>query len=227
VLGVSPDLVERMRRLRARDVRLAVVAAAPSSSPTRAAPDVRQELGDPPVLGLTVGRLAAQKDLDLLLDAVARIDPALGLTVAVAGDGPERPALEERIARESLPVRLLGARDDVPDLLAAADLVISSARWEGQPVWLQEAMRAGRPAVATDVGGTAGIVGGGGLLVPHGDPSALRDAIERVAGDPELRQSLAAQADSRGRELPDRAAAVTDAEAVYDDMRHSPPDPRR
>lgn len=222
VLGVSSDLVADLRRRGARDVRLAVVASAPPRPPARTAADVRREFGDPSVLALVVGRLAPQKDLDLLLDAVAQIDPELGLTVVVAGDGPQRAALADRIRSENLPVRLLGVRDDVPDLLAAADLVVSSARWEGQPVWLQEAMHAGRPAVATDVGGTAAIVGDAGVLVPHGDPGALGDAIERLAADTELRESLTEQAELRGRTLPDRAAVVMAAEAVYADMRRGP-----
>lgn len=219
VLAVSPDLVEIMQRRGARDVRLAVVAAASGTPAAREAADVRRELGDPQVLAVSVGRLASQKDFDLLLDATALLDPGLGVQVAVAGDGPERRRLEERIARESLPVRLLGSRADVPDLLRAADFVVSAARWEGQPVWLQEAMHAGRPAVATEVGGTAGIVGDAGLLVPHGRPDLLATAISRLAGDAELRKSLTEQANSRGAALPDRASALAAAIDVYDDMR--------
>ena len=60
---------------------------------------------------------------------------------------------QARIDAEHLPVRLLGHRDDVPDLLAAADVVVSSAVWEGQPVGIQEALHAGAAVVATDVGG--------------------------------------------------------------------------
>lgn len=219
VLAVSPDLLEEAARGGAQDVRLAVVASAPPRAPERSTAEVRRELGDPPVLALTVGRLAAQKDLDLLLDATARVDTRLDVQVFVAGDGPDRGRLAERISAERLPVRLLGARDDVPDLLNAADLVISSARWEGQPVWLQEAMHAGCPTVATDVGGTRTIVANAAILVRHGDPRALADAIERVAADPDLREVLAARSRAQARALPDRADAVTAVESVYNEVR--------
>ncbi|KNX37341.1 glycosyltransferase family 4 protein [Luteipulveratus halotolerans] len=218
VLGVSPDLVLRMRQLGADDVRPAVVAA-PALPPARRSEEaVRRELGAPGCLALVVGRLAPQKGLDLLLDALPFVDPDTALTVAVAGEGPLHDHLADRIAAESLPVRLLGHRSDVPDLLRASDLVVSSAHWEGQPVWLQEALLAGCPVVATDVGGTRAVVETAGVLVAEGDPAALGAAIGQVAGDPAYRADLARLSAARGAQLPDRDTAVEDALAVYEDV---------
>ncbi|WP_018155667.1 glycosyltransferase [Demetria terragena] len=222
ILAVSEDLNAQLAQLGATSIRPAVVAAAPPRPPERERAEVREELGDPDVLALTVGRLAPQKDLDGLLDAIGQLSPDLDLLLVIAGDGPQRDALADRIATEGLHVRLLGSRDDIPDLLGAADLVVSSARWEGQPVWLQEAMHAGVPAVATNVGGTRAIVGEGSLLIPSGDSARLAQAIERLALDRELRDSLAAQALSQGQTLPTRADAVRAAEAIYTELKGRP-----
>jgi glycosyltransferase involved in cell wall biosynthesis len=185
VLGVSGDLVERMRSLGARHTGLAVVPAPPPPTVTRGAEQVRTDLAVPHGIWLvvSVGRLTAQKDFPLLLQAVARLRD-LPLRVVIAGDGPDRATLTESIDRQGLPVHILGRRSDVPDLLAAADVVVSSAVWEGQPVWLQEALLVGAPTVATDVGGTRDTLHGAGLLVPGGDPAALARGIRTVLTDP-------------------------------------------
>jgi glycosyltransferase involved in cell wall biosynthesis len=217
VLGVSPDLEQRARDRGARDVAPAVVPAEPAV-PTRDRDRVREELGltaGHPLV-LTVGRLTAQKGLDSLLDALS--DPALAgrpLQLLVAGDGPDRERLQQRVERDSLPVTLLGHRDDVVDLLAAADVVVSSARWEGQPVWLQEALSVGAAIVATDVGGTGAVVGDGALLVPGGDPAALARAVAGVLDDTAAREDLRARARERARHLPTRADAVEAALTAY------------
>ena len=88
----------------------------------------------------------------MLLDAAAALH-RLDLLTVVAGDGPLRAGLQRRIDDEGLPVRLLGRRDDVPDLLAAADVVVSTApSGRGSPLGLQEALHAGAAVVATDAG---------------------------------------------------------------------------
>jgi glycosyltransferase involved in cell wall biosynthesis len=219
-LGVSADLQDGLRRLGARDVRHAVVPAPedlrPRSTParTRDALDVGERL-----VVLCVARLAEQKGLPLLLDAVALLGhPAeVGRRVAVlvAGDGPLREPLQRRIDAERLPVRLLGWRDDVADLLTAADVVVSAAVWEGQPVAVQQALRAGRPLVATDVGGTAAVTGAAARLVPAGDAPALAAALRQVLGDAGERDRLAAAARARAATLPTDADALAAALEVY------------
>ncbi|MEV0595267.1 glycosyltransferase family 4 protein [Nonomuraea cavernae] len=213
VLVVSPDLGARMAALGARDVRAAVVPAPPPPPARRAPEEVRAELGAGrrPVL-LTIARLAQQKGLDTLLD-VARgpwpeDDPERSPLFVVAGEGPLRERLQARIDAERLPVTLLGNRDDVPDLLAAATAVVATARWEGQPLSLSETLMVGRPVIATEVGGIPDLLGGAGVLVPYGDVEALRRAVGELVGDPEAVARMAEASARRGAELPDADDAV-------------------
>ena len=122
--------------------------------------------------------------------------------------GPLRDALQARIDAEHLPVRLLGHRDDVPDLLAAADVVVSSAVWEGQPVGIQEALHAGAAVVATDVGGTGAVVGDAALLVPVDDPVSLSRAVRDVVLHGAVRDNLRSKAVERAAHLPTEADAL-------------------
>ncbi|MGI5169242.1 glycosyltransferase [Spirillospora sp. CA-253888] len=241
MLGVSPDLVERMRELGARSVGDALVPApAPRSQPGPAArADLRAELGvgERPLI-VTVARLADQKGLPTLLDAAAgwaRRDPRP--LVAIAGDGPLEPALRARIEAEGLPVVLLGRRADVPALLTAADVAVVPSVWEGQPLIVQEILRAGRPLVATRVGGVPVMVGAdrpvrrgpGGpllhgpeseaaLLVPPGDAAALERAVGRVLDDPALAVRLGAAAAQRAATLPGEADAVDQLAGIYREL---------
>jgi glycosyltransferase involved in cell wall biosynthesis len=218
VLGVSPDLVERMERLGARRTGLAVVAAPPRRSAVRDRYAVRADLGlaAATALAVVVARLAPQKGLDVLLDAHRTLlGEGLDLFTVVAGDGPLRGSLQARIDAQRLPVRLLGHRSDVPDLLAAADVVVSSARWEGQPVGLQEALHAGAAVVATDVGGTAAVVGDAALLVPPADPVSLARGIRDVLRHGSVRDDLRSKAVERAQHLPDADDALGAALAAY------------
>lgn len=219
VLGVSADLVDRMAHLGARVGGLAVIPGPPPPERAVDAQSVRAGLDvtADQVLAVVVARLAPQKGLPLLLDAAGKVRD-LPLVVVVAGDGPQRQELQRHIDAEVLPVRLLGHRSDVPALCAAADLVVSSAVWEGQPINLQEALHAGAAVVATDVGGSADVVGDAALLVPGGDAQALADGIRLLvtdAGERARRRELSRQ---RARELPTEADAVAAALRVYADV---------
>ncbi len=216
VLGVSDDLVARMDDLGAAHTELAVVPAGDLSRPSRSREQVRAELGDPEHLAFAVGRLAAQKRMDLVVRAAAALrDIVPGLRWCIAGDGPLRPDLEQLIGDLDAPVTLLGHRQDVPDLLAACDVAVSSASWEGQPVWLQEALVCGAAVVATDVGGTAALLEEAGVLVPFGDPRALVAAVRAVVEDPAYAQELRHRAIARAETLPQEDAAVDHAERAY------------
>ncbi|MEP7034891.1 MAG: glycosyltransferase family 4 protein [Actinomycetota bacterium] len=226
VLGVSGDLVERARSLGARRTERALVPAPTMAATQRTVDEVRTSLGVPAEAALlvTVARLAPQKGLDtlcatalLLKDRLAAGDlpEVTGLTWVVAGDGPLRDYLEGRIETDGLPVLALGRRDDVPELLAAADLVVSTAVWEGQPIWLQEAMALGAPIVATDVGGTSEVTGDGASLVPAGDAVGLSGRIVDLIGDSTRRQSLRSAALERAQQLPTMADVVGQLMDLY------------
>jgi glycosyltransferase involved in cell wall biosynthesis len=164
---------------------------------------------------LAVGRLEPQKGHDVLIDAIAEVP---GVRLDIAGEGGQRPRLEALIARHGIGdrVRLLGQRDDVPDLLARADAFVHSARWEGFGLVLLEAMAAALPIVATEAGAVPEVVGDAALLVAPDDPAALADAIRRLVADPALAQRLGAQGLERLRTSfsPDEMVART--AAVYE-----------
>ncbi|WP_214414585.1 glycosyltransferase family 4 protein [Sphaerisporangium fuscum] len=221
VLVVAPDLGERMAVRGARRVAAAVVPAPPLRPPARTAAQVREELGtgERPIL-LTIARLAQQKGLETLLEAARGPYEGAVPLFAVAGEGPLREALQARVDAEALPVRLLGQRADIADLLQAAHAVVSPSRWEGQPLNIHEALRAGKPIIATAVGGVPGMVGDAALLVPAGDAAALRGEIARLLADPALAGRLSSAA--LARPLPDEQAAVEAVRSAYETVTGTP-----
>lgn len=157
----------------------------------------RRELGldaDAPV-ALCAARLVDQKRHDVLLRAWSEVPPHGVLLIA--GDGPNRRDLEALRVELGLGdrVRLLGNRRDMPRLLSAADVATLASDWEGLPVFVLEAMAAGRPIVATEVDGLSEVLrGGGGLLVPPRSPSALAGALTQLLTDTAARDDAAAKA---------------------------------
>ena len=162
---------------------------------------LRQSLGLPPaaVVFGTVGRLNEAKQQHRMLSALCTLlDHGLEAALVVAGDGELRAELERETDRLRLRehVRFLGARSDVPDLLAGMDVFVLSSRTEGYSLALVEASAAALPIVATDVGGNAEIVQDGrtGLLVPSGDDARLATAMEELARSAARRELLGRQA---------------------------------
>jgi glycosyltransferase involved in cell wall biosynthesis len=224
VLCVSPDLEARMRAAGARRVERAVIAATEATSAQPgipaavAAPLAPAALGGPaarPVV-LGAGRLAPQKGFGVLLEAAAALgdlDPVP--LVVIAGDGPLGAELPARAAALGVDAVFAGHRDDVPALLALAAVFVLPSLWEGQPLVLQEALRAGTPVVATRAGGIPGLAGDAALLVPPGDAPALAAAVRSVLTDPLLAAALRVAAASRAAVLPSPADAVDAALAAY------------
>ena len=226
VTWVSGDLGARMRRAGAADGGRAVVAASPAVAPgADQVAAARAELGGPdrPAV-LAAGRLAEQKGFGVLIEAAARWqDRSPAPVLAIAGDGPLAGVLAGQARAARVGVRFLGWRDDVPALMAAADVVVVPSLWEGQPLIVQEALRAGRPLVASRAGGIPDLTGeDGALLVPAGDSAALAGAVLSVLDDRGAAARLRAAATERGAALPTSQDAVDSAVALYCRVLYAP-----
>lgn len=174
-------------------VDLALLDSASGSRST-----LRAQLGVPDgqFLFLGVGRLAPQKDWPTLVDAIARYDGPDAAWV-IAGEGDGRDALLDQIERQGLGgrVRLLGLRDDVPQLLGACDGLVLSSTYEGLPNVVLEAMACARPVVATRVGGCEELLGTEfGTLVDPRSPDQLARAMAELAGRSEADRRATGQA---------------------------------
>ncbi|MFD5339851.1 glycosyltransferase family 4 protein [Streptomyces hawaiiensis] len=233
VLGTTSALVDRARLTGARDARLAAVALPgprrprEPDDPDRRRSKVRAELGaiGRPLL-MAVGSLESHRGYDVLLDAARawrRLDPVP--LVVIAGEGPLRGELQGRIEEEGLPVRLIGRRDDVTDLLAAADLALLPSRWEARSVLAQEALHARVPLVATRVGGIPELVGDAAELVPYGDAKALADSVVRLLGDRAGRELLTARGTRQAATWPTEDETVAQVLSVYDELTQPRPLP--
>jgi glycosyltransferase involved in cell wall biosynthesis len=196
VVCASTALEEEARTLGARDVRVI-------PSPV-AIPELVREPDEPPHL-LYVGRLSDEKGVRELAAA------AEGLPLVVVGDGPRRSLFPQ--ATGFVAPRALGAYYE-----RAAAVVVPSRR-EGYGMVAREAMAHGRPVVATSVGGLVDAVEDGvtGILVPPGEPSALREALERLLGNARLRGALGRAARERALALMSRDAYVRALRAAYTD----------
>jgi glycosyltransferase involved in cell wall biosynthesis len=230
VLCASEDLAARMRNLGAAEVEQFDVPASVLMQPSPAdVAKARDDVGagGRPVV-LAVGRLAPQKGLDVLIDAAGRWrhrDPQP--RTVIAGDGPLAAALRAQVSRAQADVLLLGQREDVPALLEIADVVVVPSRWEARALILQEAMRSGKPIVATRVGGTPELVGGEGapgigashdtsaVLIPPDDPAALAAAVTTVLDDPRLAARLRLAARARSAAFPVEKDTVKSAISAY------------
>lgn len=183
-------------------------------------PTVGARKGEP--LLVSVGSLVRNKGHHVLLEAVRRLAgdwPAL--RAAIAGEGPERRALEEQIARSGLAARasLLGLVEPVEELLADADIfVLPTIHREGLSLAVLEAMASGLPVIASRVGGVPEAVVDGltGILVPPGDAEGLSAAIRRLAADPEMRRRMGDAGRERAVRHFSPERMLTAIEALYD-----------
>jgi predicted dehydrogenase/glycosyltransferase involved in cell wall biosynthesis len=170
-------------------------------------------------LVLSVGRLTEQKGFDVLLDAAAELPET---HFFVVGRGPLAKSLQAGIERGALGerVRLLGRREDVPSLLAGANLLAMPSRFEGLPIVALEAMSLGLPVVGTRVCGlTEAVVDGStGRLVPAGDAEALACALDEVLSSPGLTAAWGEAGRRRQREKFGADRMVAETAAVYDEV---------
>jgi glycosyltransferase involved in cell wall biosynthesis len=224
IIAVSDEVKTRyLRELRIPARKLVVVRngilVSPSIRPR--SPALRAELvrGRPDYVILTPARLHPQKGHAYLLAAAAEVPDA---TFVLAGDGPLRAELEERARELGVAERcvFLGHRSDVPDLLAASDLLVLPSLFEGLPISVLEAMAAQRPVVATAIGGTDEAVTHEltGVLVPPADPAALAAAIRRLRTDPGLGHRLAVAGRERVEREFSSVATARQVMRVYDEV---------
>jgi glycosyltransferase involved in cell wall biosynthesis len=150
-------------------------------------------LADSDVAFLLVGRLERQKRIDRFIEAIAiaqRSSPeVVGL---IAGAGPDSESLSRLVTETGARVRFLGRRDDMPDVLAAADALCLVSDHEALPFVVLEAMATGRPVLATRVGGLPEVVADGetGLLFSPGDQDRLVSSLLELTSDPRRRASM-------------------------------------
>ncbi len=168
----------------------------------------RQQFGLP-TTGLLIGavsRARPVKNLDVLLEAFALLKTSWkegnpDLHLAIVGDGPLLPALQAQADRLKISpqVTFLGQQEDIPAFLASLDLFVLPSKFEGMPNAVLEAMAAGKPVIATAVGGVLEIITDGetGLLVPPDAPLPLAEAMQRLLEDEPLRQRLEAAGEQR------------------------------
>lgn len=149
-----------------------------------------------------VGRLTEGKGLNVLLDAAEKICSD-DISICVVGDGPLSDSLETDIAERGLSdcVFLTGYRDDVPQILAASDVLVLPSFREGTPRVITEAMASGLPVIATNIAGIPEQVADGesGYLIPTGDADALADRLRELLSDPQLREQFGNQGYERSK----------------------------
>ena len=199
VIAISEGVRTALIRVGVRAARIRVVPsgidARALAAPPAARAAVRREwgLGDDEVAVVALGALEVRKGHAVLLAAAAGLASAAPrLRYVFCGEGRQAKALAGAAAALDGAARLVGFRRDVAACLAAADIVALPSLQEGLGVAALEAMAAGRPVVASRVGGLAEAVvhEETGLLVPPGDPTALAAALARLARDPDLRARL-------------------------------------
>ncbi len=187
--------------------------------------DIRQELAIPSHhrLILSLGRLSTQKGLSTLFQAVSTLrELPQSWSLILVGEGPERSRLERQKRKLGLEscVHFLGHREDVADLLRAADLVVLPSLREALPYAALEAMAVGKAIIATSVGGLPELLDGGlcGRLTPPGQAPELALAIQGLLQSPGECQLLGQRALTRVREHYPASAMARQVAGVYQDL---------
>ncbi len=224
IVAVSPSDRERMIEL--ERIPAEKVVFIPNGIPDRPTGDagrIREELGlapSDPVVGTVCG-LRPEKELETAVRALGVLAPQRpNLRFVVVGDGPERDGLERLAAELGVSTLFLGQRanDEMPDLLAAMDVLVCSSRFEGMPLSVLEWMAAGKAIVASRVGGIPSTLEDGreGVLVPRRDHAAFAHEIGRLLDDPAERRRLGEAAQRRQREAFRFEQTVARVESLYD-----------
>ena len=214
VVGVSDSAARHLREdLHLHPDRVVVIPNGVRRPPP-AVGTLRAELGlaSDDQLVVAVGNLYPVKGHDFLVSALAELAPSVpNVHVAIAGRGEMHDALQRQAETLGVGTRLhlLGYRPDVGNVLASADVFAMPSRSEGLPLAVLEAMFAGLPIVATDVGDVATVLDrGAGIVVPPGDPARLAAALRELLTDRSAAERYAAAALTRAAEEYDLARTV-------------------
>jgi len=155
---------------------------------------------DNPVQLIMVARFAPPKDYATLIKSLVHIKTDKQYTINLVGDGPSLGPCRELAQRLNLgTINFLGSRDDVPQLMSKAQCFVLVSNWEGFPISILEAMRAGLPVIATDVGGIRESVVDGvtGYLIPRGQKERLAERLQQIIDNNVLRVKLGQNARER------------------------------
>ena len=163
-----------------------------------------------------LGRLTPQKGFDLLIEAVRRLDTeGRKVTAVIGGEGVERGKLEAQAV--GAPVRFVGMVEDGPAFFEGLDVFCLPSRWEGLPFALLEAMMAGLPCIAADVGDVAAALGDAGIVIPANDLDALVRSLDRLVASPRERVRLGGAAHARAATHFSVEAMIESTMRVYDE----------
>jgi glycosyltransferase involved in cell wall biosynthesis len=221
-VGVSEETTRQLREalgLRAGAVRT-VHNGVPVPVGDRARVRAEIGVGDDDILLLAVGSLVPRKGHAVLLDALAAMPASVNRwRLVIAGQGVERPRLEEQVRALGLTdrVHLVGQRLDIADWYVGSDVFVMPSLWEGLPLALLEAMFAGSAIVASRTSGIPEAIDDRveGLLLPPGDAGALSKALAAVLCDGDLRAQLGAAARARATRQFSIARMADDYVALY------------
>ena len=159
-----------------------------------------------------------QKDQDTLIESFGYL-PKDKYELWLIGDGERRKVLEQLVDEKDLKgnVHFLGLRNDIPQILKAADIVVMSSHFEGLSLSSIEGMAVGRPIIASDVDGLREITNGAGILFPHGDARQLAKEIEQLMDDGEYYKNVADRCMKRAKKY-DISKMVNEYERIYVDL---------
>ena len=172
-----------------------------------------------------VGRLAKQKDPLLLLRAFNDLPPELKdkAQISIIGEGPKRKELEKFIKESRLEgkVKLLGGvpREEVFEVLEKSDIFVLISNWEGFPRSILEAMSCGLPVIASDVGGVREAINEDcGILVKKGDRKEIKNALEKLIGNPSLIKEMGKRAEEKAKKEFSLDKMLRETEKVYKEV---------
>jgi glycosyltransferase involved in cell wall biosynthesis len=236
VVAVSDEVRQRLLKAGVREHKIRLVRNGIDLRPFNAAePSLRfasaPDADGAPIVGL-VGRLAWEKGVDVFLQAAARVlveSPAVKFVVV--GEGPDREKLERLLDELNIRgnVSMLGRREDMPEVYASLDVMVSSSRQEGLPMAILEGMASGLPLVATAVGEVPTVVQNDrtGVLVAPDDVEVLAAAIAALLRDPARRKRLGAAARQLIEDEYSAERMTADYLRVYDEAIEASTTPRQ